>query len=218
MSHDLPDGRLFVGGEWQVGRGAPITSVFAAEGTENLTLNGASREDVELAIARAKAAQADPAWRGLKPHERARYLSRIADGIEANLDRIAYIQSRDTSKSVAEARALAGSAAATFRYFAAVLETSDETLTTPRGDYLTCSVHEPLGLVSAITPWNSPIASDAQKTAPALAAGNAVLLKPASWSPMVSLELARIIEAAGLPKGLFSVLAGSGREVGNLLV
>jgi betaine-aldehyde dehydrogenase len=72
--------------------------------------------------------------------------------------------------------------------------------------------------VAAITPWNSPIASDAQKVAPALAAGNAVLLKPASWSPLVSLELARIIEEAGLPKGLFSVLPGAGREIGTLLV
>ncbi|MBN8194653.1 aldehyde dehydrogenase family protein, partial [Bacillus sp. NTK074B] len=86
------------------------------------------------------------------------------------------------------------------------------------GDYTTLSVHEPLGVVAAITPWNSPIASDAQKVAPALAAGNAVLLKPASWSPLVCLELARIIDEAGLPKGLFSVLPGSGREVGNLLV
>ena len=91
-------------------------------------------------------------------------------------------------------------------------------LTVPRGDYLTASVHEPLGVVAAITPWNSPIASDAQKVAPALAAGNAVLLKPSSWSPLVSLELARIVEEAGLPKGLLSVLPGSGREVGNLLV
>jgi len=110
------------------------------------------------------------------------------------------------------------SAAGTFRYVAAALETLDDALTTPRGDYLTLSVHEPIGLVAAITPWNSPIASDAQKVAPALAAGNAVLLKPASWSPLVALELARIVEAAGLPKGLFSVLPGAGREIGNLLV
>jgi len=218
MTHSFGNGLLYIGGEWAKGRGAPITSIFAAEGVENQTLNGASAEDVELAIARAKAAQADPAWRNLKPHERARYLHRIADGIDANLDRISWIQSRDTSKNLGETRALAMSAAATFRYFAAVVETADEDLTTPRGDYLTYSVHEPLGLVAAITPWNSPIASDAQKVAPALAAGNAVLLKPASWSPLVALELARIVDESGLPKGLFSVLPGSGREVGNLLV
>ncbi|WP_233491869.1 aldehyde dehydrogenase [Nioella nitratireducens] len=214
----LPDGRLYVAGEWERGTGAEITSVFPADGSINRVLKGASRADGERAIARAKAAQADPAWRGLKPHERARHLYAIADGIEANADRIAAIQTRDTGKTLRETGALAASAAATFRYFGAVLETSDEDLTTRRGDALTLSVHEPLGLVAAITPWNSPIASDAQKVAPALAAGNAVLLKPASWSPLVSLELARIVDEAGLPKGLFSVLPGAGREIGNLLV
>ena len=218
MTQDFSDGRLFIGGDWRKGRGAPITSVFAAEGIENQTLAGASRDDALDAIAAAGAAQQDPAWRDLKPHERATHLHRIADGIAANIDRISWIQSRDTSKTLAETRALALSAAGTFRYFAAVVETSDDLLTAPRGDYLTSSGHEPLGVVAAITPWNSPIASDAQKVAPALAAGNAVVLKPASWSPLVCLELARIIDEAGLPRGLFSVLPGSGREVGTLLV
>jgi len=218
MIHDLPDGRLFIGGEWEPGTGAEITSLYPADGSINRVLKGASRADGERAIARALKAQADPAWRGLKPHERARYLARIADGIEANAARIAFIQTRDTGKTLRETGALVASAAATFRYFAAALETLDDEMTTQRGDYLTLSVHEPLGLVAAITPWNSPIASDAQKIAPALAAGNAVLLKPASWSPLVSLELARIVEEAGLPKGLFSVLPGAGREIGNLLV
>ena len=215
---DLPDGKLFVGGQWEEGTGAEITSIFPADGSVNCVLKGASRADGERAIARAKAAQADPAWRNLKPHERARYLYRIADGIEENIERIARIQTRDTGKTLTETRALAASAAGTFRYFGAVLETSDEALTTQRGTALTMSVWEPIGLVAAITPWNSPIASDAQKVAPALAAGNAVLLKPASWSPLVSLELARIVEASGLPEGLFSVLPGAGREIGNLLV
>ncbi|MEL4072408.1 aldehyde dehydrogenase [Ochrobactrum sp. GPK 3] len=215
---DFSDKRLFIGGEWEIGSGEEITSVFPADGTLNSVLRGASIADGERAIARAKAAQDDPAWRNLKPHQRARYLYAIADGIEASADRISLIQTLDTGKTLQETRALALSAAGTFRYFGAVLETHDETLTAQRGDYLTFSVHEPLGLVAAITPWNSPIASDAQKVAPALAAGNAVLLKPASWSPLVSLELARIVERSGLPKGLFSVLPGSGREIGNLLV
>lgn len=218
MDQKFRDDQIFVAGEWRKGRGAEITSIFAAEGVENTILTGASVDDAEEAIARASAAQADPAWQGLKPHERARYLYRISDGIEQNIDRIAWVQSRDTSKTLSETRALAASAAGTFRYFGAVLETSDESLTVPRGAYQTMSTHEPLGVVAAITPWNSPIASDAQKVAPALAAGNAVVLKPASWSPLVSLELARIIENAGLPAGLFSVLPGSGREVGNRLI
>ncbi len=218
MPQEFRDDQIFVAGEWRKGSGAPIRSVFAAEGVENTVLSGASVADADAAIERARAAQADPAWQMLRPHERASYLYRISEGISANIERIAWIQSRDTSKTLAETRALAASAAGTFRYFAAVLETLDDLLTVPRGDYQTASVHEPLGVVAAITPWNSPIASDAQKVAPALAAGNAVVLKPASWSPLVSLELARIIEGAGLPPGLFSVLPGSGREVGNRLV
>lgn len=216
MEQRFRDDLIFVGGLWQQGRGAPITSQFAADGSVNATISGASAEDVEEAIARARDAQ--PAWAALRPHERATVLHRISQGLAAGIERIAWVQSRDTSKTLTETRALAASAAATFRYFAAVAETMDDLLTVPRGDYTTASIHEPLGLVAAITPWNSPIASDAQKVAPALAAGNAVLLKPASWSPLVSLELARIAEEAGLPQGLLSVLPGSGREVGNLLV
>lgn len=216
MEQAFRDDRIFIGGIWQKGRGGAIDSQFAAEGRLNTSISGASADDVQEAIGRALLAQT--AWGALRPHERAGVLYRIADGIAANIERIAWVQSRDTSKTLAETRALAASAAGTFRYFAAVAETTDETLTTPRGNYTTASVHEPLGLVAAITPWNSPIASDAQKVAPALAAGNAVLLKPASWSPLVSLELARIAEEAGLPQGLLSVLPGSGREVGNALV
>lgn len=215
---EMPAGRLFVGGEWEEGTGAEITSIFPADGSVNRVFRGASEADGRRAIERARRAQSDPVWRGLKPHERARYLTAIANGIEGNIERIAHIQTHDTGKTLRETRALAASAAGTFRYFAAVLETADEALTVRRGEALTLSVHEPLGLVAAITPWNSPIASDAQKVAPALAAGNAVLLKPASWSPLVSLEFARIVEEAGLPKGLLSVLPGSGREIGNLLV
>jgi len=130
---DLPEGKLFVGGQWECGTGPEITSVFPADGTVNRVLRGASAADGLRAIERAKAAQADPAWRGLKPHERARLLHRIADGIEANAGRIAAIQSRDTGKILRETGALAASAAGTFRYFAAVLESTDDLLTTPRG-------------------------------------------------------------------------------------
>ena len=218
MRHDMPPNRLYIGGQWRQGRGAGIASHFPADMSLNTVINGASRDDALEAIAAAKAAQLESGWAEMKPHERARVLIRIAEGLEANAERIAYVQSRDTGKTLTETGALATSAASTFRYFAAACETREDTLTPPRGDFLTFSLHEPLGVVAAITPWNSPIASDAQKLAPALAAGNAVVLKPASWSPLTCLELARVIDEAGLPKGLFSTLPGSGREIGDLLV
>jgi betaine-aldehyde dehydrogenase len=214
----LPDGRLYLAGEWRKGAGAEITSVFPADGSTNMVLAGASKDDLDAAIEAAVKAQRAPSWRNLRAHERATFLYRIAEGLARNIERIAQIQTRDTGKTLTETRALAASAAGTFRYMAAALETLDETMTAPRGDYLTLSVHEPIGVVAAITPWNSPIASDAQKVAPALAAGNAVILKPASWSPLVSLEFARIVEESGLPKGLLSVVPGSGALIGDHLV
>lgn len=213
-----PQNKLYIGGEWRRGRGGEIASNFPADGSLNAMLAGASEADVDLAIERAQEAVNDPTWRKLLPHERATFLYRISEGIARHADRISHIQSRDTGKTLTETRALAMSASGTFRYMAAALETMEDTLTPARGNYLTMSVYEPLGVTAGITPWNSPIASDAQKVAPALAAGNAVLLKPSSWSPLVCLELARVIEEAGLPKGLFSTLPGAGSIVGERLV
>ena len=210
--------KLYIGGEWRRGRGAEIESNFPADGSLNARIAGASIEDVDLAIERGQDATNKPAWRRLLPHERATYLYRVADGLARHADRISQVQSRDTGKTLTETRALAMSASGTFRYMAAALETMEDSLTPSRGNYLTMSVYEPLGVTAGITPWNSPIASDAQKVAPALAAGNAILLKPSSWSPLVCLELARVIEEAGLPPGLFSTLPGAGSIVGERLV
>jgi betaine-aldehyde dehydrogenase len=212
------ENKIFVGGEWRRGRGADIASNFPADGSLNAMLSGASEEDVDVAIERAQEAAHNPQWRKLLPHERATFLYKISEGIARHADRISHVQSRDTGKTLSETRALALSASGTFRYMAAALETMDDALTPSRGNYLTMSVYEPLGVTAGITPWNSPIASDAQKVAPGLAAGNAVLLKPSSWSPLVCLELARVIEEAGLPKGLFSTLPGAGAIVGDRLV
>ncbi|WP_344529655.1 aldehyde dehydrogenase family protein, partial [Streptomyces rectiviolaceus] len=163
-----------------------------------------------------------PRWRDLLPHRRALLLHRIAELIEESTDDLAALQTADTGKALTETRALVGSAAATFRYTAAALETAEEAITPSRGDYVTLSVYEPIGVVGAINPWNSPIASDAQKLAPALAGGNAVLLKPAEWTPLVSLTLGRLITRAfdelGLPAGLLSVLTGRGSVVGDAIV
>lgn len=215
---DLPGPDLFIGGEWRRGNGEEITSLFPADRSLNRVLPGACEKDVDEAIGRAQEAAKVPAWRHMLAPQRADILHKISAGLVKNADRISRIQSRDTGKTLTETKALALSAAGTFRYFASVLETLEEAIPPSRGGYLSLSRFEPIGVVSAITPWNSPIASDAQKVAPALAAGNAVLLKPASWSPLVALEFARIVEEAGLPKGLLSVLPGSGGVVGEKLV
>lgn len=209
---------LLIGGCWKRGTGPELTSVDPATGAVVFRFHGASAADVDEAVAAGRAAADDPSWRRLLPHERARVIRRIGDAIEHSADTISRVQTADTGKSLAETKALALSAAGTFRYFAAALETMEESVTPSRGDYLTMGVHEPYGVVGAITPWNSPIASEAQKVAPALAAGNAVVLKSPVWAPCVSLLLGRICEEAGLPPGLLSVLPGSGSVAGDALV
>jgi aldehyde dehydrogenase (NAD+) len=212
------NGEILVGGQWRPGGGDMLVSTSPLDGSEITRLCAADAADVDEAVRAGARAAADPAWRNLLPHERARYLTRIADLIAEHAGQLAALQTRDTGKSINETSALVASAQGTFRYFAAALETMDETLTTPRGPYLTMSLHDPIGVVGAITPWNSPIASDAQKLAPALAAGNAVLLKPAEWTPLISLAVGRLITAAGLPAGLVSVLPGPGPVTGDAIV
>ncbi len=214
----VPTDEILVGGVWRPGGGAPTPSVYPADQSLNATIRMADAADAAEAVEAADAAWRRADWAGLRPHQRAAVLQRIAASIDMHHEALAQLQRRDNGKPITETRALVTSAASTFRYFAACAETLDEELTSPRGDYLTMSVHEPLGVVAAITPWNSPIASDAQKLAPALAAGNAVVLKPAEVTPLASLALARLCEQAGLPRGVLSVLPGKGSVVGDALV
>lgn len=210
---------LFLAGHWRQGRGAVARSIFPADGSVNAEFSTASLEDVQEAVQAAHRAWQEPSWRNSLPVERARVLYKMADLIEQNVAELAALQTRDNGKPLAETRGLVMSAAATARYTAACLETLDTELTNARSrEWLTMSVHEPLGVVAAITPWNSPIASEVQKLAPALAAGNAVILKPAEATSLIALELARLFEQAGLPPGLLSVLPGKGSVVGNAIV
>ncbi|MCU4482696.1 aldehyde dehydrogenase [Acinetobacter ursingii] len=210
---------LYIAGEWRLGRGHVIQSTFPADNSVNAEISTASPEDIEEAIAKADQAWRAPEWRNRMPHERAKILYKVADIIEARVDALSQLQTRDNGKPLAETRGLVLSAAATARYVAAACETLNDELTTQRApDFMTLSVHEPVGVVAAITPWNSPIASEVQKLAPALAGGNAVILKPAEATSLIALELAKIFEEAGLPKGLLSVLVGKGSVVGDAIV
>ncbi len=209
---------IYIGGEWRRGGGEVYASHYPADGSVTAELAAASLDDVNAAIAAAHAAWQRPNWRDIKAHERAAILYRIAALIRERSEALAQLQRRDNGKPISETRALVASAAGTFQFFASACETLEEALTPSRGDYLSLSVHDPLGVVAAITPWNSPIASEAQKLAPALAAGCAVILKPAEVTPLAALELAKICELAGVPKGVLSVLPGKGSVIGEAIV
>ncbi|HYP83711.1 aldehyde dehydrogenase [Variovorax sp.] len=208
---------ICIAGEWRLGGGDVYESLYPATGEPVARLKAASLADVDEAIEGAQRAFVESGWARKLPHERAGVLYRVAQLIRENAEDLAQKQRLDNGKPISETRALVASAAGTFQFFAAACETLEETLTPSRGPFVTMSVHEPMGVVAAITPWNSPIASEAQKLAPALAAGNAVVVKPAEVTPLMALELARICEQAGVPKGIVSVLPGKGSVIGDAI-
>ena len=210
--------QTLIGGRWRDGSGPLYSTEYPADGSVVAELHAASLADVDEAVQTAETARHRPNWAGLKPHQRALLLHRMAAGIRDRAEELAQLQRLDNGKPVSETRALVASAAGTFQYFAAACETLEDQVTPARGDYLTMSLHEPIGVVAAITPWNSPIASEAQKMAPALAAGCPVVIKPAEITPRMAIELARIGEAAGIPPGILSVLPGKGALLGDALV
>jgi len=209
---------LLIGGKWIGATGATLQSVNPATGQVNHAVHAAGPEEVEAAVAAAKAAANARSWRSMLPHTRARLLAKLADVIESRGEEFAQAQMRENGKVLTECRTQAVAAAGIFRYYAAVCETAGEDVTPPRGAYLSMTVHEPYGVVAAITPWNSPLTMESQKVAPAIAAGNAVILKPSEITPSPALELGRAALDAGLPPGILNVLPGTGAVAGESLI
>jgi betaine-aldehyde dehydrogenase len=172
-------------------------------------------EDADAAVARARAAW--PAWRDVAPSDRARLLLRVAQRLEAAREELAVLEARNAGKPIGDARGEMGMVVDTFRYYAGAPERLlGDTIPVAGGQALT--VREPLGVVALITPWNFPLAIAAWKLAPALAAGNTVVLKPAELTPLSALRFAELALEAGLPEGVVNVLPGPGSVVGARLV
>ncbi|MGD9735170.1 MAG: aldehyde dehydrogenase [Solirubrobacterales bacterium] len=172
-------------------------------------------DDVDAAVASARAAL--PAWRALPAPERAAALRRVADGLEAELDEMARLEARNAGKPIGDATGEIGMVVDVFRYYAGAPERLlGDTFPVSGGHAFT--VREPLGVVGLITPWNFPLAIAAWKIAPALAAGNTVVLKPAELTPLTALRFARIALEAGLPSGVVNVVVGPGSSCGQRLV
>jgi acyl-CoA reductase-like NAD-dependent aldehyde dehydrogenase len=175
----------------------------------------AGAEDVDAAVARARAAF--PAWRAVAPPDRARLLHRLADAVAEHHDELSVLEARNAGKPIGDARGEIGMVADTFRYYAAAPERllGD---TIPVAGGLGFTVREPLGVVGLITPWNFPLAIASWKLAPALAAGNTVVLKPAELTPLTALRFADIALEAGIPEGVVNVVPGPGSVCGRRLV
>ncbi|MGO1766957.1 MAG: aldehyde dehydrogenase family protein, partial [Advenella sp.] len=174
---------FLINGEWVSHEQDYFESINPASGQVNYRLSTANHEDVNLAVRTATNAARQSSWRDMLPHARAQILNRMAALITERAEDFARLQMMENGKVWAECKNQAASAAATFRYYAGVCETLGAEVTPSRGNYLSMVAYEPYGVVAAITPWNSPLTMEAQKVAPALAAGNAVILKPSEVTP-----------------------------------
>ncbi|HEY2180284.1 MAG TPA: aldehyde dehydrogenase family protein [Solirubrobacteraceae bacterium] len=171
--------------------------------------------EVDEAVAAANAAF--PAWRALDPGARAAQLRDVADALSASHEELAVLEARNAGKAIGDARGEIAMVIDTFRYYAGAPERLlGDTIPVAGGQAWT--VREPLGVVGLITPWNFPLAIASWKLAPALAAGNTVVLKPAELTPLTALRFAEIVADAGLPEGVVNVVVGPGSTCGARLV
>ena len=171
--------------------------------------------DVDRAVAAAVAAL--PAWRALAPGERAQLLHALTDTLSEHREELALLEARNAGKAIADARGEMGMVVDTFRYYAGAPERLlGDTIPVAGGQAFT--VREPVGVVGLITPWNFPLTIASWKLAPALAAANTVVLKPAELTPLTALRFAELALEAGIPDGVVNVVVGPGSTCGQRLV
>ena len=210
--------KLLIGGEWRSGQEENTFDIVEPATSELMARAAvASPADVDGAVKAAREAFERGSWSEAPASARAKVLYKIAELIRADVDRLATLEARNAGKPIRDARDEVLGAAQCFEYYAgAATRIYGETIpvTAPGLDF---TLREPVGVVALIVPWNFPLTIASWKVAPALAAGNAAILKPASYTPLTALELGRIALEAGLPKGVLNVITGPGATTGNAL-
>lgn len=210
---------LFIGGTWQSSHdGAAMDVISPINGATLTTIADAGTADVDLAVKAARTAFEKGSWSKAAPAERKKVLFKIAELIEENALELAVLGVRDNGTEISMAlKAEPGSAAGTFRYYAEAIDKVYGEIA-PTADNALGLVHRvPVGVVAAIVPWNFPMMIGAWKIAPALAAGNSVVLKPAEGASLSLLKLAALCAEAGLPEGVLNVVTGRGAVCGEAL-
>jgi aldehyde dehydrogenase (NAD+) len=211
--------QLFINDEWRDAAGGRTIDVVNPA-TEEVIAQVASAEqaDVDAAVGAARAALEGP-WAKMSARERGRLVWKIGERIMEKADEVAYLETLHNGKPIFESRHIEVPAAAEcFQYYAGWADKIHGETVPVKGNFLTYTLREPVGVVAAIVPWNFPLLLTAWKVAPALACGNTVIIKPASQTPLTALALAEIAHDAGLPPGVLNVVTGPGSQVGQMLV
>lgn len=214
----LPTGS-FVGGAYVKSDGAEIAVARPSDGRIVARFAGATGDTIERAVEAAEQALKASRWSGREPRERGAVLRRWADLVDAHTEELARLESLSSSRIIAETRIRdVRITSELLRFYAECADKIEGQVLATRDDVFSLTLREPYGIVGAIAPWNVPMVLAAAKFAPALAAGNAVILKPSELTPFTALRMAELAVEAGLPAGLFNVVVGYGPEAGSPLV
>ncbi len=220
MSEQTIRNQMWIGNEW----------ADAADGGTFATINPATHEtitevasgqaaDIDRAVHAARGAMKNPEWRDMNPHKRSRLLWKLADALQANADEFGALETADNGKPYFESRKVdLPSVIENFRYFAGLADKIEGSTIPVAGPFLNYTLREPVGVVGCITPWNFPLSLATWKVAPALACGNAIILKPAEQTPLTAIRLAELAGEVGFPAGVFNVVPGFGETAGAALV
>src|SRR5438093_4522635 len=213
------DEKMFIAGQWVAASdGATRPDVNPFDQSVVANVPAATEDDARQAVAAAEKAFRDPAWSKMDPAERGRLLRKVAALIYERADDIARTESLDNGKPFREAKGDVLFATQTFEYYAGATDKIEGSVIPVPGPRFNYTRREPLGVTVHIIPWNYPFQLGCRSVAPALAAGNTVVAKPASDTPLSFLKLAKVMEDAGVPKGVFNVVTGSGAKLGPVLV
>ena len=212
----LPELKLLINNQWVASEsGRTFATVNPSTGEEICQVAEADAADVDKAVEAAREAFEHGPWRKMNASARGRLINRLADLIEHNADQLARLESLDNGKPVSVAKAVdVAKTVACYRYFAGWADKVQGKTIPIDGDFLCYTRHEPIGVVGQIIPWNFPMLMMAWKLAPALATGNAVLLKPAEQTPLSALRIGELILEAGFPPGVVNILPGFGPTAG----
>ena len=202
--------QLYINGEWKAGSEGQIMQSLNPHNNQSwASFDCADKKDIDTAVKGARKALNDPSWRPVTATDRGKLLYKLADLIEENAENIGKIETQDSGKLLAETVSQTKYVSDYYRYFAGLADKIEgSTLPIDKKDMHVYTTHQPIGVVAAIVPWNAQMFLTATKLAPAIAAGCSVIIKASEISPCAMFELAKLIEKAGFPKGVVSVITG----------
>lgn len=210
--------KMYINGEWRLSSNPDINIVINPANSEIIaTAPRATIEETKEAIKVAKETFESGVWSKLSAQERADYLLKIADKIDEKHDELVELEVNDNGKIKAEADIDIHDAASCFRYYAGLIRTPDGQTYHVADPVQTMVVREPIGVTGLIVPWNFPFLMSVWKFAPALAAGNTIVYKPAEVTPVTATKLVEIIDEVGVPKGVVNMVLGKGSVIGEVI-